>query len=285
MSASLGQSSQVLARDVTKLLGQTIQVCWTIFFCFKVLKFVNQEKGSSGKKMADNIFVVLEEVVKKHPDREALVSYDINLDRQALTFKQFWTLSAKCAAWLQDLGLERHDNVLVTVPMSLEYYVICFGIMMAGGAVVPMEKLSAHGRLVAETVRLCETAFVFLKSDGEDATYDLLQNNFKIQKETGIKVGSIARSDMPLLKTALLVQRETVGNAKGFLEFIESRSEEYVDIGLKPSEASCFVLTMDVAKMWCYKHCEVSHRKLLNLKEFWTKKFPHFDTFYFAYPW
>ncbi|RUS89380.1 hypothetical protein EGW08_002900 [Elysia chlorotica] len=160
--------------------------------------------------MADNIFVILKELVEKHPNREAVVSYDANLDRKALTFKKFWTLSAKCAAWLRDLGVSRHDNVLITVPMSLEYYVICFGIMMAGGAVVPMKKLSAHGRAVAETVRLCETAFVFLKSDGQDSTFDLFCPNINLHKETGIKVGSVSRADMPKLKTAILVQRETV---------------------------------------------------------------------------
>ncbi|GFR90283.1 fatty acid--CoA ligase [Elysia marginata] len=235
--------------------------------------------------MSDNIFIVLKDVVKNHPDREAMVSYNIDLNRQALTFKQFWTLSARCAAWLRGVGMKRHDNVLVTVPMSLEYFVICFGIMMAGGAVVPMKKLSAHGKAVAETVRLCETAFVFLKADGEDSTYDLLRPDIKIEKQAGIQIGSVTRSDMPQLTTAILVQRETSGSVKGFLDFLGSLSEEYVDMGLRPTDASCFVLTMDVKKLWCYKHCEVSHRELLSLKEFWAKKFPNFDSFYFAYPW
>ncbi|GFO38597.1 2,3-dihydroxybenzoate-amp ligase [Plakobranchus ocellatus] len=235
--------------------------------------------------MANNILVILKQKVDEHPDKEAVVTYDAKLVRKALTFQEFWTLGARCASLLKEHGMKRYDNVLITVPLCLEYYVISFGIMMAGGVPVPMKKLQAQGKALAETVRLAETAMALFQAEDQDTTWDLLRHDIQVQKGTNNLVGSVQRSDMPLLKTAFLVRRRSAGNAQSFMDILKSRQDEYVDLELSPADGCCTVLSMNLEKMWCFKIVEISHRALMNMARNWAKKFPEAESLYFPYPW
>ena len=90
-----------------------------------------------------NLSIFLEDSARRYPDRDALV-----LGETRLTYRQVDAMANQVANLLVELGLERGDRVALTCPNLPYFPVVYYGILKAGGVVVPLNVLN-KGREVA----------------------------------------------------------------------------------------------------------------------------------------
>ncbi|HEX2895585.1 MAG TPA: long-chain fatty acid--CoA ligase [Marmoricola sp.] len=90
-----------------------------------------------------NLSIVLEDSARHYPERDALVLGDTRL-----TYAQVNAMANQVANLLVDLGVEPGDKVALTCPNLPYFPIVYFGILKAGGVVVPMNVLN-KGREVA----------------------------------------------------------------------------------------------------------------------------------------
>jgi long-chain acyl-CoA synthetase len=83
-----------------------------------------------------NLALDLREAAQMYPDRPA-----VRLDETVLTFSQLDDLSARAAGWLRERGLHPGDPVGIMTPNVPHFPVLYYGVLRAGGAVVPMNPL------------------------------------------------------------------------------------------------------------------------------------------------
>jgi long-chain acyl-CoA synthetase len=83
-----------------------------------------------------NLSLTLREAAQMYPDRPA-----VRLDSAVLTYAQLDDLSARAAGWLRERGLRPGDPVGVMLPNVPHFPVFYYGVLRAGGAVVPMNPL------------------------------------------------------------------------------------------------------------------------------------------------
>lgn len=96
-----------------------------------------------------------------NPDKPAIV-----LDDVVVPFGVLAAAAARLAGWLQELGVQPGDRVAVTLPNIPQMPIIYYGILWAGGVVVPMNPLY-KSREFAFVLRDAE-AKVFFAWDGVD---------------------------------------------------------------------------------------------------------------------
>jgi long-chain acyl-CoA synthetase len=72
----------------------------------------------------------------KHPDRPA-----VKLDEQILTYADLLDTSARMASLLRSLGVEPGDRVALQLPNVPAFAIACYGALLAGATVVPMNPL------------------------------------------------------------------------------------------------------------------------------------------------
>jgi long-chain acyl-CoA synthetase len=90
-----------------------------------------------------NLSILLEDSARHYPDRDALVLGDLRL-----TYAQVNGMANQVANLLVELGVEPGDKVALTCPNLPFFPVVYYGILKAGGVVVPMNVLN-KGREVA----------------------------------------------------------------------------------------------------------------------------------------
>jgi len=83
-----------------------------------------------------NLARILDDTARAHPDRPA-----IRLDDLTLTYRQLSDLSARAADWLHEHGVEPGDRVGIMLPNIVQFPVLYYGVLRAGGTVVPMNPL------------------------------------------------------------------------------------------------------------------------------------------------
>jgi len=83
-----------------------------------------------------NLALDLREAAQMYPDRPA-----IRLDGTTLSYAQLDDLSARAAGWLRSRGLQPGDPVGIMLPNVPHFPVFYYGVLRAGGAVVPMNPL------------------------------------------------------------------------------------------------------------------------------------------------
>src|SRR3954447_13595207 len=93
--------------------------------------------------MARNLASFLTDTASEHGDSVAL-----KLDDAELTYAQLDEASARVAALLKEKGFEAGDRVGIMLPNVPYFAVIYYGVLRAGGVVVPMNPL-LKGREVA----------------------------------------------------------------------------------------------------------------------------------------
>lgn len=74
-----------------------------------------------------------------HADRPAMRQKEGGSWRE-YTYGQFWALSDRVAAGLLKLGIRPGDHVAIYAPSSIRWVVAYFGILKAGGVVIPVDK-------------------------------------------------------------------------------------------------------------------------------------------------
>jgi long-chain acyl-CoA synthetase len=83
-----------------------------------------------------NLAANLETTARRHPDRPA-----VRLDDEVLTYADLWDLSGRVVGWLRHHGVRSGDRVGVMLPNMTAFPVLYYGILRAGGVVVPMNPL------------------------------------------------------------------------------------------------------------------------------------------------
>src|SRR5215204_2938283 len=86
--------------------------------------------------MARNLASFLTDTASRHGDRPAL-----KLDDATLTYSQLDEASARAAALLESKGFQPGDRVGIMLPNVPYFAVAYYGILRAGGVVVPMNVL------------------------------------------------------------------------------------------------------------------------------------------------
>jgi long-chain acyl-CoA synthetase len=83
-----------------------------------------------------NLALDLREAAQMYPDRPA-----VRLDDTTLSYAQLDDLSARAAGWLRSRGLQPGEPVGIMLPNVPHFPVFYYGVLRAGGAVVPMNPL------------------------------------------------------------------------------------------------------------------------------------------------
>jgi len=83
-----------------------------------------------------NLARILDDSARAHPDRPA-----VRLDDLTLTYRQLSDLSARAADWLHEHGVAPGDRVGIMLPNIAQFPVLYYGVLRAGGTVVPMNPL------------------------------------------------------------------------------------------------------------------------------------------------
>ncbi|MDY6811558.1 MAG: AMP-binding protein, partial [Actinomycetota bacterium] len=78
----------------------------------------------------------LRHTTERHPAAVA-----VRMDDTEISYAEIKSLAARTARWLRDLGVAPGDRVAVSMPNLLHMPVIYYGILWAGGVVVPMNPL------------------------------------------------------------------------------------------------------------------------------------------------
>jgi long-chain acyl-CoA synthetase len=113
--------------------------------------------------MAGNLASILKDTVEKHGDRTA-----IKLDDAEVTYDQLDEASARAAALLRAKGVEPGDRVGIMLPNVPYFAVVYYGVLRAGGVVVPMNVL-LKGREVSFYLKDPEAKLVFAWHDFAEA--------------------------------------------------------------------------------------------------------------------
>jgi long-chain acyl-CoA synthetase len=83
-----------------------------------------------------NLARMLDEAARMYPQRPA-----VRLDELVLSYQQLDDLSARAADWLRGRGVQPGDRVGIMLPNVAQFPVLYYGVLRAGGAVVPMNPL------------------------------------------------------------------------------------------------------------------------------------------------
>jgi long-chain acyl-CoA synthetase len=86
--------------------------------------------------MTNNLAGLLTDSAARHPERPAL-----KLDDRVLTYEMLDEGAARVAGLLKERGLEPGDRVGVMLPNVPYFGIVYYGVMRAGGVVVPMNVL------------------------------------------------------------------------------------------------------------------------------------------------
>src|SRR5881275_936723 len=115
--------------------------------------------------MGENLATVLTETASKHGDRPA-----IKLDDLTLTYAQLDEATARVAALVKEKGIEPGDRVGVMLPNVPYFPVVYYGVLRAGGVIVPMNVL-LKGREVTFYLQDPEAKLLFAWHDFADAAH------------------------------------------------------------------------------------------------------------------
>ncbi len=97
----------------------------------------------------------LRRTAEQYPDTVA-----VKMDDAEITFAQLNGLAAKTAGWLRELGVQPGDRVAVSLPNIPHMPILYYGILWAGGVVVPMNPLYKD-REFAHVLRDCGAKVFF----------------------------------------------------------------------------------------------------------------------------
>jgi long-chain acyl-CoA synthetase len=113
--------------------------------------------------MSENLALNLSRTVEQHADRAA-----VRLDDMAITYAQLDEATARVAGLLRNRGVGPGDRVGVMLPNIPQFAVAYYGVLRAGGVVVPMNVLLKQ-REVAFYLRDPEAKLVFAWQDFAEA--------------------------------------------------------------------------------------------------------------------
>jgi long-chain acyl-CoA synthetase len=102
-------------------------------------------KNTAFKNRPMSVVEMLENTVRKYPDREAFISGDYRL-----TYSQFDNIVNRIAAGLEKHGVKRGDHVALLLGTQLEFPLSFFALMKLGVIIVPLNTRFKGGELAYE---------------------------------------------------------------------------------------------------------------------------------------
>lgn len=90
----------------------------------------NTEHEYSKKPIHEQVY----QTVCKYPTREA-----ISCQNKSLCYEDFWKRANQVAHFLRSLGVDRHSHVVLLLSRTIELPIVQLGILLAGGAYVPID--------------------------------------------------------------------------------------------------------------------------------------------------
>ena len=97
--------------------------------------------GPSSQQMERRtLFQLLDSQTSQHPDKEAIVLYDEDLQRFSLTFREYQEKSQALAVALLEKGLERGDRVGLLSPNNIEFPVVLMALTRIGANVLAIQQ-------------------------------------------------------------------------------------------------------------------------------------------------
>jgi long-chain acyl-CoA synthetase len=136
--------------------------------------------------MSLNLAQILRETARKHPDHLAIV-----LDSFKFTYAQMDALSNQVASSLRAAGLKKGDRVGLMLPNVPQFPMAYFGILKAGGVVVPMNVL-LKGPEVSFYLGDSESSFLLVWEDFATEALKGTENLKGIKTYVVLKPGSAA---------------------------------------------------------------------------------------------
>lgn len=88
------------------------------------------------------LFALLARSVRSHADRTA-----VRQGGTTVTYAQLDDMTARFAALLRNHGVRAGDRVAVALPNVVHFPVVYYGVLRAGGVVVPMNPLLKSGEM------------------------------------------------------------------------------------------------------------------------------------------
>lgn len=146
------------------------------------------------------LFEFLSNSAEKYPDNIAF-----SVKENKLTYKELDILTTKLANGLTSLGTKRGDNILLLLPNSLDFVVGYYGILKAGGTVVPANPLY-KARELRHQLNDTQAVAMITNADGELVVRE-------IRNETGLKAVILADakgSDRTILLSEILAKSSSV---------------------------------------------------------------------------
>jgi len=93
------------------------------------------------------------DVIAEGNRKPALIFADVNGKEETVTYDEMMKRSNRVANFLNDLGLEKGDRVMLMMDTSVEIYELFLGIMKAGGAIIPASTLLSPADVSDRIVR------------------------------------------------------------------------------------------------------------------------------------
>lgn len=117
---------------------------------------IGQARVTNVGVLVTNLSVYLTESANKNPDARAVVSGDVTTSYSALANRV-----ARFADYLTDSGLQPGDRVGVALPNGADFVVVFYGVMHAGGVVIPLNP-QMHARTVDFYLTTTGTRILFI---------------------------------------------------------------------------------------------------------------------------
>ncbi|MFL6060929.1 MAG: long-chain-fatty-acid--CoA ligase [Marmoricola sp.] len=173
-----------------------------------------------------NLSIFLEDSARRYPDRDALVLGDTRL-----TYAQVDGLANQVANLLVDMGVEPGDKVALTCPNLPYFPIIYYGILKAGGVVVPMNVLN-KGR---------ENSYYL--DDSGAKVYFCFQGSpeMPMGQEGHVGVQGAANPPELIIITAELGAPSPIGGVRTLAEALEGRSSVFEAV-LRPETETAVIL-------------------------------------------
>lgn len=143
--------------------------------------------------MTETLVHLLESIVQKFPNREAVVH-----GNRRVTFCQLWSDVSSVAAFLRGHGLKRGDRVGILMENRPEYIATYYGILAAGGAAVGLNS-ETKARSLVTCLNHCGASWLFANGRHRELN--------KIIEQTSGRLRLVVTDDGPPTITRHITQR------------------------------------------------------------------------------
>src|SRR3712207_1323202 len=150
---------------------------------FSYMRLLDQVNKTEHTYPVETIYSQIGSIVKSYPDREAISYRDVSL-----TYAEYWKRANQMAHFLRTLGVVRNSKVVLLLNRTLDLPIVQLGILLAGGAYVPIDPSYPSDRI----------------------QYMIHDCGAEVLITQGVHAENINRSCAPNIKHCVLLEEDTV---------------------------------------------------------------------------